>query len=222
MNHRLILSALAAALLAGCAGIQGPAGSAAAPTLSQLQGEWKQLDAGPAAASLQIAEQRLSIKAGCNGMFGPATLEDGKLRAKPLAATMMMCPPEAMQRDAALSRQLEAGMPVRLEQGQLWLGEGKDAMRFEKLPQGEIKFIYVAAERKPCSGVAPMQCLQVRADKNQPWQLHYGEIEGFQPEPGVAYRLRVKEVKVNNPPADASSIRWILDMVVEQEVVKQP
>ncbi|WP_441344471.1 DUF4377 domain-containing protein [Pseudomonas sp. MWU12-2115] len=38
----------------------------------------------------------------------------------------------------------------------------------------------------------------------------------------MAYRLRVKEVKVNNPPADASSIRWILDMVVEQEVVKQP
>ncbi|QEL57952.1 DUF4377 domain-containing protein [Chromobacterium paludis] len=127
-----------------------------------------------------------------------------------------------MQRDAALSRQLEAGMPVKLARGQLLLGEGKDAMRFEKLPQGEIKFIYVAAERKPCSGVAPMQCLQVRADKNQPWQLHYGEIEGFQPEPGVAYRLRIKEVKVDNPPADASSIRWILDMVVEQEVVNKP
>lgn len=221
MRMSLIAPTLAAAVLAGCAAApRSPV--ADTPTLSQLAGEWRQVDAGPAAAKLQIDEQRLSIRAGCNGMFGPAALENGKLSAKPLAATMMMCPPEAMQRDAALSRQLEAGMPVKLEQGQLLLGEGKDAMRFEKLPQGEIKFIYVAAERKPCSGVAPTQCLQVRADKNQPWQLHYGEIEGFQPEPGVAYRLRIKEVKVDNPPADASSIRWILDMVVEQEVVNKP
>ncbi|POZ63100.1 META and DUF4377 domain-containing protein [Chromobacterium alticapitis] len=221
MHHRLILPALAAAALAGCAATPS-APVANALTLPQLKGEWRQIDGGPAAAKLQIDEQRLSIRAGCNGMFGPAALTDGKLSAKPLAATMMMCPPEAMQRDAALSRQLEAGMPVKLEQGRLLLGEGKDAMRFEKLPQGEIKFIYVAAERKPCSGVAPMQCLQVRDDKSKPWQLHYGEIEGFQPEPGVAYRLRIKEVKVDNPPADASSLRWILDMVVEQEVVKKP
>ncbi|WP_196782536.1 DUF4377 domain-containing protein [Chromobacterium paludis] len=221
MRMSLIAPTLAAVVLAGCAATS-PVRVADAPTLSQLQGEWRQVDAGPAAAKLQIDGQRLSIRAGCNGMFGPAALENGKLSAKPLAATMMMCPPEAMQRDAALSRQLEAGMPVKLARGQLLLGEGKDAMRFEKLPQGEIKFIYVAAERKPCSGVAPMQCLQVRADKNQPWQLHYGEIEGFQPEPGVAYRLRIKEVKVDNPPADASSIRWILDMVVEQEVVNKP
>ncbi|MEO9385354.1 META and DUF4377 domain-containing protein [Chromobacterium phragmitis] len=222
MSHRLILPALAAALLAGCAGTTAPGQAAVSPalSLSQLKGEWRQVDAGPAAAKLQIDEQRLSIRAGCNGMFGPASLENGKLSAKPLAATMMMCPPEAMQRDAVLSRQLEAGMPAKLAQGQLQLGEGKDAMRFEKLPEGEIKFIYIAPERKACTGVAPMQCLQVRADKNQPWQLHYGEIEGFQPEPGVAYRLRIKEVKVDNPPADASSIRWILDLVVEQEVVK--
>ncbi|QIY81904.1 DUF4377 domain-containing protein [Chromobacterium violaceum] len=127
-----------------------------------------------------------------------------------------------MQRDAKLSRQLEAGMDVSLEGERLKLSDGKDVLSFERQPQGEIKFIYVAAERKPCTGVAPMRCLQVRADKAKPWELHYGEIEGFQPEPGIAYRLRIKEVKVDNPPADASSIRWILDMVVEQEVVKKP
>ncbi|RBH43745.1 hypothetical protein C3F00_038780, partial [Pseudomonas sp. MWU13-2860] len=44
---------------------------------------------------------------------------------------------------------------------------------------------------------------------------------GFKPEPGIAYRLRLKEFKVANPPADASSIRWVLDMVVEQEVVSK-
>ncbi len=64
-----------------------------------------------------------------------------------------------------------------------------------------------------------MECLQIREDKEAPWTLFYDSIEGFEPEPGIAYRLRVKEFDVENPPADASSKRWVLDMVVEQEVV---
>jgi len=90
----------------------------------------------------------------------------------------------------------------------------------EDLSAAPTRLIYVAAERKPCSGVARMMCLQVRDEPSQPWQLHYGEIEGFQPEPGVAYRLRIKEVKVPNPPADAPARRWVLDMVVEQQLVQ--
>ncbi|MBX9346001.1 META and DUF4377 domain-containing protein [Chromobacterium vaccinii] len=222
MSYRLTLLALGAALLAGCASPTAPVRQGPAPTMEQLQGEWKQTGAGDKGILLRIDQQRLFAKAGCNGMFGPAAIDDGKLRAERLASTLMMCPPEAMQRDAKLSRQLEAGMDVSLDGERLKLSDGKDALTFERQPQGEIKFIYVAAERKACTGVAPMQCLQVRADKSKPWELHYGEIEGFQPEPGVAYRLRIKEVKVDNPPADASSIRWILDLVVEQEVVKKP
>ncbi|MBX9299196.1 META and DUF4377 domain-containing protein [Chromobacterium vaccinii] len=222
MSYRLTLLALGAALLAGCASPTAPVRQGPAPTMEQLQGEWKQTGAGDKGILLRIDQQRLFAKAGCNGMFGLAAIDGGKLRAERLASTLMMCPPEAMQRDAKLSRQLEAGMDVSLDRERLKLSDGKDALTFERQPQGEIKFIYVAAERKACTGVAPMQCLQVRADKSKPWELHYGEIEGFQPEPGVAYRLRIKEVKVDNPPADASSIRWILDLVVEQEVVKKP
>ncbi|QND82348.1 Putative lipoprotein [Chromobacterium vaccinii] len=222
MSYRLTLLALGAALLAGCASPTAPARQGPAPAMEQLQGEWKQTGAGDKGILLRIDQQRLFAKAGCNGMFGPAAIDGGKLRVERLASTLMMCPPEAMQRDAKLSRQLEAGMDVSLDGERLKLSDGKDALTFERQPQGEIKFIYVAAERKACTGVAPMQCLQVRADKSKPWELHYGEIEGFQPEPGVAYRLRIKEVKVDNPPADASSIRWILDLVVEQEVVKKP
>ncbi|MCD4501595.1 META and DUF4377 domain-containing protein [Chromobacterium vaccinii] len=222
MSYRLTLLALGAALLAGCASPTAPARQGPAPTMEQLQGEWKQTGAGDKGILLRIDQQRLFAKAGCNGMFGPAAIDGGKLRAERLASTLMMCPPEAMQRDAKLSRQLEAGMDVSLDGERLKLSDGKDALTFERQPQGEIKFIYVAAERKACTGVAPMQCLQVRADKSKPWELHYGEIEGFRPEPGVAYRLRIKEVKVDNPPADASSIRWILDLVVEQEVVRKP
>jgi len=74
----------------------------------------------------------------------------------------------------------------------------------------------VAPERRPCTGVAPMQCLQVRERANQPWQHHYGDIEGFQFEPGTAYRLRISEIKVANPPADAPDRRWVLETIVEQ------
>ncbi|OHX21862.1 META and DUF4377 domain-containing protein [Chromobacterium sphagni] len=220
MYQRLSLLTLSAALLTGCAGTAAPSRPAVLPTLDQLQGEWKQTNGGEQATLLRIDQQRLFAKAGCNGMFGPATLEDGKLRAEHLASTMMMCPPEAMQRDAKLSRQLEAGMAASLDGQRLTLSDGKDALVFERQPQGETKFIYVAPERKACVSVAPMQCLQVRADKSKAWELHYGEIEGFKPEPGVAYRLRIKEINVDNPPADAASIRWVLDQVIEQEVIK--
>ncbi|UTH75734.1 META and DUF4377 domain-containing protein [Chromobacterium sp. IIBBL 290-4] len=222
MQKRLLPLALAATLLAGCATSSTPVAEGVVPTAAQLQGEWKQAGAGEQAILLRIDQERLFAKAGCNGMFGPFSLSQGAIRSERLAATLMMCPPEAMQRDAKLRHQLEAGMSARLVGDELRLSDGEQTLRFERQPQGEIKFIYVAAERKPCSGVAPMQCLQVRDDKAKPWQLHYGEIEGFKPEPGVAYRLRIKEVKVDNPPADASSIRWILDLVVEQEVVKKP
>jgi hypothetical protein len=82
------------------------------------------------------------------------------------------------------------------------------------------KSIDVAADRAPCVGVAPMQCLQVRDGPEQPWRLFYGEIIGFTHESGVEYRLRILEDDVPNPPADGSAKRWFLDQVVEQRVVR--
>ena len=54
----------------------------------------------------------------------------------------------------------------------------------------------------------------------EPWRLHDGEIVGFTPEPGVEYRLRILEDTVEHPPADGSSKRWFLDLVVNQRVVR--
>lgn len=80
--------------------------------------------------------------------------------------------------------------------------------------KGVEKTLFVAAERKPCTGVAPMECLQVREAPDRPWQFFYGEIEGFTHEPGYDYELRVREEKVAAPPADGSSLRWTLVKVV--------
>ena len=89
-------------------------------------------------------------------------------------------------------------------------------------PVGIEKTLFVAAERKPCTGVGPMECLQVREAADRPWQYFYSEIEGFTHEPGYVYELRVLEQTVPNPPADGSSLRWRLVKVVSRMPAGQP
>jgi hypothetical protein len=84
------------------------------------------------------------------------------------------------------------------------------------------KRIYVSAVSKPCMGMIPMMCLQIRAHNSDPWQLLYAPIVGFRPAPGIEYRLRVLVDEVPNPPADASSQRWFLDRVLERRRVQSP
>lgn len=87
---------------------------------------------------------------------------------------------------------------------------------------GVEKTFFVASERKPCTGVGPMECLQVREAPDQPWKFFYSSIEGFTHEPGFAYELRVREEPVPNPPADGSSLRWRLLKIVSKQAVGQP
>ncbi len=89
-------------------------------------------------------------------------------------------------------------------------------------PASVEKTLFVASERVPCTGVAPMQCLQVREASDRPWQYFYSEIEGFTHEPGYAYELRVREEKVADPPADGSSLRWQLLEVVSKVRIPSP
>ncbi|GAB4428135.1 MAG: hypothetical protein OHK0015_10770 [Chloroflexi bacterium OHK40] len=70
--------------------------------------------------------------------------------------------------------------------------------------------LFIAPELKDCTGVAPMQCMQVARDPAGPWELFYQPIEGFTFEPGFSYELRVRTEQVPNPPADGSSLRYIL------------
>ncbi|MFI6870338.1 DUF4377 domain-containing protein [Nocardia sp. NPDC050406] len=77
--------------------------------------------------------------------------------------------------------------------------------------------VYVADKQVPCTGVAPMECLQVRRDPNGPWELHYFGIEGFDYEPGYTYTLEVEERPWVNPPADAPSVTWHLVKVIAKQ-----
>ncbi|GAB4163471.1 MAG: hypothetical protein Fur0021_38610 [Candidatus Promineifilaceae bacterium] len=78
----------------------------------------------------------------------------------------------------------------------------------------EIITLYVAAETAECVGVAPQTCLLVRTDPNGEWEMFYDTIEGFNYEAGYAYELRVNKIQVENPPADASAVKYeLLEMV---------
>ncbi|MEO7930741.1 MAG: DUF4377 domain-containing protein, partial [Lysobacter sp.] len=74
------------------------------------------------------------------------------------------------------------------------------------------------------------QCLQVRevtyGEDGLPsgtpgkWEPLNQDIEGYTHEAGVRNVLRLKRYPIANPPADGSSIAYVLDMVVESEQVK--
>jgi hypothetical protein len=162
---------------------------------------------------------------GCNQKSGSYQAARRKLVVPgPEQTTRKACPEEARQVDEALSRLFPGKPTYRLDADHLMLVGGDGAQWvFEKeaLPskQATTKFVYVSANTKACSGVAPMMCLQVRDSKDQPWRLHYGGIQGFEHVPGIEYRLRIKEDRLAHPAADAPSSVWYLDATVEQTVV---
>ncbi|MCP9760118.1 DUF4377 domain-containing protein [Aquitalea sp. S1-19] len=210
MTRHTLIALSAVAALSACAS-QAP-----------LSGQW-QAGSGEGKTTLSLKEGMLAASAGCNRLFGPAEIKDGRLVVGNLASTMMMCPPELMQKEEALKKLLASKPQVEAQAGKLVIKSAAQTLVLDAAPSlegGKTRFIYVMGETKPCVGVAPTQCLQVREDKAQPWQNYHGQIEGFTPEAGLNYRLRIKEFDIANPPADAPSKRWVLDMVVESEVVK--
>lgn len=78
--------------------------------------------------------------------------------------------------------------------------------------------LQVAAQRRSCTALVEMQCLQVREIESgvppQKWQALFTEIEGFQHIPGKRYTLRVRKDRVETPPADAPDTRYTLVKVL--------
>lgn len=76
----------------------------------------------------------------------------------------------------------------------------------------------VGPERNPCTGVGPMECLQIKRNPSDTaWQYFYDEIDGFQYESGYTYTLEISQVKIDPVPADASSIRYKMEKLVSKK-----
>ncbi|MGB5843331.1 MAG: META domain-containing protein [Anaerolineales bacterium] len=85
--------------------------------------------------------------------------------------------------------------------------------------EGEQKTIYVGPELVDCVCVAPQKCMQVKENPEDEYKLFYDQIEGFEYEEGSEYQLIISEEQVEDPPADASSIKWTLVSVESKEPV---
>ena len=81
--------------------------------------------------------------------------------------------------------------------------------------------LFVASYTAECTGVAPMKCMLVKESPDDDWLYFYDHIQGFEYEEGYEYELLVLREEVENPPADASSIKWILVEVVTMTEVEE-
>ena len=74
---------------------------------------------------------------------------------------------------------------------------------------------WVNSAKVDCEGVGAQTCYQIqRGDtlRDEGWELFYGDIEGFEFEPGQLFHLRVEEKKVDpeKVPADGSSMKYTM------------
>ncbi len=81
----------------------------------------------------------------------------------------------------------------------------------------QTKTFYINSQQQNCTGVAPMKCLQYKENSFDAWKLLYQKIDGFEFEPGYFYTIKVKAVKIKNPPADGSSIQYKLKKIMSKE-----
>lgn len=190
-----------------------------------------------------FAGSRLSIQGGCNPLMGSFQVSpEGQLNIGRMASGMMACEPALMQRDAALSALIAKPMGTSLVPGaqptlRLTTAANDTLVLIgQKTPEARygaptIIFLEVAPQPVACSH--PMRpnatCLQVRDrqfDKQGlvvgtpgAWRPLYEGIEGFTHKQGQRNVIRVKQFKRAPAPADASSILYVLDLVVETEIV---
>ena len=79
--------------------------------------------------------------------------------------------------------------------------------------------LIIGPSKVPCTGVAPQDCLQVKKDSSGTWENFYGDIKGFDYEPGYEYTIKVDVTENKNAPADASSLNYTLKEVLTKKKV---
>jgi len=204
------------------------------PNLMGTQWEQVSPQVDGRAPTIAFEPGKMTGFSGCN-RYVATTNAEGKTV---IAGTRMMCPPPAMQTEAAFLKMLESHprlMPDGRAQSLKMVALGGAVYQFKRVADAEPvapaakdqavageQYLYVGPERRTCSaGAGKMECLQVRRSADAPWENFYSRIEGFDPQPGVSYYIKVRAIPVANPPADASSLRYVLERVVMSEKVER-
>ena len=190
---------------------------------------------------LSFADGRVGIQGGCNTRGGGFQMNSaGQLVVGQMVSTMMACEAPLMAADKAITAVLAKPADVRVDKNtpprMTLVSAANDTLVFvgertlESLHGKPTRiFLEVAPQKVACSHplMPKAQCLQtreitfneqgLRVGAPGPWQAFYGDIQGFNFEPGYRSVLRVDRYTRANPPADASRYIFVLDMRVETQ-----
>lgn len=87
-------------------------------------------------------------------------------------------------------------------------------------PTSTQKILEIAPTLEDCVGVVKTQCMQVR-EVGGNWGNFFGSIEGFTFKPDYSYKLLVNVTKLENPPADGSSLKYTLVRLLDFDPVRR-
>lgn len=88
----------------------------------------------------------------------------------------------------------------------------------------EIVNLRVNHHRQSAVGFTPTLVFLTQEDEtigSDAWQYHYWDISGFNFEWGYVYDLEISKRHLDNPPADGSSIEYILEKIVSKNPVDE-
>ena len=195
---------------------------------------------------LDFADGRISVRNSCNGMGGSYRIENGQLVVGPMMHTMMACTNFSLNRlDSLIGVRLSVrpaitttdsgGTPLlhlRTTAGDTLVFTGVPTPETRYGGPGVTEFLEVSPQTVPCGHLRKPgpQCLDVREvhyDANGlktgtpgNWRVLRQGVEGYTHRPGVRNVLRVQRYTVKHPPADTSPDAYVLDTVVESELVR--
>jgi len=191
----------------------------------------------------RFAESRVHAQGGCNGLRAAFALDaDDRLEVTGAISTMMACAAPLMEADATLAALLAEPLETVLVRGAqptlVLLTAAGDALMLTGTLTPEARFgapttvfLEVAAQATACeeSVRADGLCLQVReigfdeqglrAGTPSEWQPFTADIEGYRHESGIRNVLRVKRFEPSAGPGAPVGPIYVLDLVVESEVV---
>lgn len=200
----------------------------AAPSETSMLGNYQLIEFQAAGQAQPLPDQRaitlniarggkLAGFAGCNQYRG--TLSASPLAIKSVASTRMMCAEAEMQFERTYLAALEqVNVLERQGKERLVLKSDQQQLVFKMSNKPVEKVIWIGPEKQDCvAGVMKTQCLQYKTSATGQWLNFYGPIEGFEWEQGKSYKLKIRQEKIANPPADASSLKTSLVKVLSSQ-----
>lgn len=84
--------------------------------------------------------------------------------------------------------------------------------------QEEItKILFIKSKLADCESLMPQKCMLIRENPEEEWAFFYDAITGFDYEEGFHYKIQVRISEIENPPADGSSLAYVLTKVISKE-----